>query len=51
MFFKSSKMVNLIKLFKNEEDLKGMEVTSFREFDHMSIVALLSNTAEHYFLF
>ena len=51
IFFKSLKMVNFIKLFKNEEELKGMEVASFHEFDHMSIVVLLSKTTEHYFLF
>ena len=44
-------MVNFIKLSKNEEKLKGMEVTSFHKLGHMSIVALLLNTAEHYFLF
>ena len=51
IIFKSSKMVNFIKPFKNEEELKGMEVASFDEFDHMSIVAILSNTTEHYYLF
>ena len=44
-------MVNLIKLFKNEEEIKGMEVASFYEFGHMRIIALLSNTTEHCFLF
>ena len=51
IFFKSSKMVNLLKIFKKEEELKGMEVASFHEFGHRSIAAHLSDITENYFLF
>ena len=43
--FKSSKM---IKLFKNEQGLKGI---SSHELCYMSIVELLSNKRKRYFLF
>ena len=44
-------MVNLIKVSKKEEELKGMEVASFYEFGHRSIAALLLDITENYFLF
>ena len=44
-------MVNLIKVSKKEEELKGMEVASFHEFGHRSIAAHLSGITENYFLF
>ena len=51
IFFNSSKMVNLIQLIKKRRRTQRMEIASFHEFGHMSIVVLLSNTTEHYFLF
>ena len=46
--FKSSKM---IKLFKNEQGLKWIEVISSQELFYMSIAELLSDKRKHYFLF
>ena len=44
-------MVNLIQLIKKRRRTQRMEIASFHEFGHMSIVVVLSNTTEHYFLF
>ena len=49
--FKSSKMINLKKHLKNEKELKGIKAMSFQELGHISIMKLLSQIAEHIFIF